>query len=143
MLDIGWTEFALIAVIALLVIGPKDLPHLIRSFGRWSGKARKYARDFQRNFEDMAEESEMAAVRRELEEANRELTAARQFGAEPSAQPGADAKAAGKGNGAAASGTAGAPELPPPARAEAARPAASESQPKAASGAGPRADNRP
>lgn len=135
MLDIGWMELAIISVIALLVIGPKDLPHLIRAFGRWSGKARKYARDFQRNFENMAEESEMAAVRRELEEANRELAVTRQLTAELKANAPADAKTAGKGNGAAPSETAAS------ARPEPAAP--SDPQSKAASGSGPQAGERP
>ncbi len=73
MFDIGWTEIAIIAVVALVVIGPKDLPGVIRAVGRWSGKARKVTRDFQRNFETMAEENELAEVRREIAEANREL----------------------------------------------------------------------
>ncbi len=76
MFDIGWTEIAIIAVVALVVIGPKDLPGVIRSVGRWSGKARKVTRDFQRNFETMAEETELAEVRREIAEANRELAQA-------------------------------------------------------------------
>jgi sec-independent protein translocase protein TatB len=73
MFDIGWTEIAIIAVVALVVVGPKDLPGVIRSVGRWSGKARKVTRDFQRNFETMAEETELAEVRREIAAANREV----------------------------------------------------------------------
>ena len=73
MLDIGWTEIAIISLIALVVVGPKDLPGLVRTIGRWSGKARKYSRDFTRNFEEIAEQNELAEVRKELEEANREL----------------------------------------------------------------------
>ncbi len=76
MLDIGWTEIAIISVIALVVVGPKDLPGLVRTIGRWSGKARKYSRDFTRKFEEIADQNELAEVRKELEEANRELAAA-------------------------------------------------------------------
>ncbi len=76
MFDIGWTELAIIAVVALVVIGPKDLPQVIRTVGRWSGKARKVTRDFQRNFESMAEENELVEIRKEIAEANRELAAA-------------------------------------------------------------------
>ena len=114
MLDIGWTEFGLIAVIALIVIGPKDLPHVVRALGRWSGKARRYTQDFRRNFEGIAEESELAAVRRELEEANRELGQARQLTHEPRIDPtGAGAKTVDKGNGAEAPVAAeAAPESP-------------------------------
>jgi sec-independent protein translocase protein TatB len=63
-------------VIGLLVVGPKDLPGLVRSVGRWTGKARKYSRDFTRNFEEMADQNELTQLRKELEEANRELSAA-------------------------------------------------------------------
>jgi len=73
MLDIGWSEFLVIIVVLLLVVGPKDLPRIVRTFGQWSGKAKGYARDFQRTIEEAAEESELAAVRKEIEMANREL----------------------------------------------------------------------
>ena len=68
MFDIGWTEIAIITVVALVVIGPKDLPGVVRSIGRWTGKARKVTRDFQRNFETMAEETELADFRRVAKE---------------------------------------------------------------------------
>ncbi len=84
MLDIGWTEIAIIAVIGLLVVGPKDMPGLVRTAGRWSGRARKYARDFQRNFESIAEENELSEIRKEIEAANRELAKAGQDLNEPS-----------------------------------------------------------
>ena len=40
MLDIGWSEMAVIALLALVVIGPKDLPRVMRSMGKWAHKAR-------------------------------------------------------------------------------------------------------
>lgn len=73
MFDIGWSELLVILVVILVVVGPKDLPRIVRTFGQWSGKARSYARDFQRTIEEAAEESEMAAIRKEIEVANREL----------------------------------------------------------------------
>jgi sec-independent protein translocase protein TatB len=76
MFGIGWTELLLILVVVLVVVGPKDLPRIVRSFGQWSGKARAYARDFQRTIEEMADENEMGAIRKEIEEANRELAQA-------------------------------------------------------------------
>jgi Tat protein translocase TatB subunit len=45
MIDIAWSEFLLIALIALILIGPKELPFVLRSIGRWIGKARAFARD--------------------------------------------------------------------------------------------------
>jgi sec-independent protein translocase protein TatB len=59
MLDIGWSEMAMIALIALIVIGPKDLPRVMRSVGQWTRKARKMARDFQNSLDDMIEDEEL------------------------------------------------------------------------------------
>jgi sec-independent protein translocase protein TatB len=65
-LDIGWSEMAIILLVALIVIGPKDLPKLARSIGRWTAKARSMARDFQRSLDDMAREAELDEIRSEL-----------------------------------------------------------------------------
>lgn len=73
MLDIGWTEILVIMVIALVVIGPRDLPKVVRTMGQWMGKARGYARDFQRTIEEAADHTEMDAIKKEIDEANREL----------------------------------------------------------------------
>ncbi len=70
MFDIGWPEMAVVAVIALIVIGPKDLPRILRYAGRWAGKARKMAREFQRNFDDMVRESELDEVKKSVEKAS-------------------------------------------------------------------------
>lgn len=59
MLDIGWSEMAMIALLALIVIGPKDLPRVMRSVGQWTRKARKMARDFQNSLDDMIEDEEL------------------------------------------------------------------------------------
>ena len=48
MFDIGWTELMVVGVVALIVIGPKDLPDMFRTMGRFTAKARSMARDFQR-----------------------------------------------------------------------------------------------
>ncbi len=77
MLDIGWTEILIIMVIALVVVGPKDLPRIVRTIGQWSGKARAYARDFQRSIEEAADETEIAAIQKEIATANEELSTAR------------------------------------------------------------------
>jgi sec-independent protein translocase protein TatB len=65
-LDIGWSEMAIILLVALIVIGPKDLPRVARNVGRWSAKARSMARDFQRSLEDMAREAELHDIKSEL-----------------------------------------------------------------------------
>lgn len=69
MLDIGWSEMAVVAVIALIIIGPKDLPRILRLGGRWAGKARAIARDFQNSLDDMVRESELNEVKKDVESA--------------------------------------------------------------------------
>jgi sec-independent protein translocase protein TatB len=69
--DIGWSEMAIIMLVALVVIGPKDLPRLARSVGQWVAKGRAMARDFQRSLEEMAREAELDDVKREIEKVGR------------------------------------------------------------------------
>jgi sec-independent protein translocase protein TatB len=57
MLDIGWTELLLIGVVALIVVGPKDLPHLFHTLGRLTSRARGMAREFTSAMEDAAKGS--------------------------------------------------------------------------------------
>ena len=71
MFDIGWSEMAVILVVALVVIGPKDLPKVARQLGKWSGKARSMAREFQRSLEDMAREAELDDIKNELQKVQR------------------------------------------------------------------------
>jgi sec-independent protein translocase protein TatB len=71
MFDIGWSEMALILLVALIVIGPKDLPRVARTVGQWVGKGRAMAREFQRALEDMAREAELDKVKNEIEKAGR------------------------------------------------------------------------
>jgi sec-independent protein translocase protein TatB len=71
MLDIGWSEMGLILLVALVVIGPKDLPRVARTVGKWSAKARGMAREFQRSLDDMAREAELQDIKAEIEKVNR------------------------------------------------------------------------
>ena len=64
MLDIGWSEMMLIAVVAIMVIGPKELPRALRTIGQWIGKARAMTRDFQSSVNDMIAETELEDLRR-------------------------------------------------------------------------------
>lgn len=64
MFDIGWPELAVIAILAVIVIGPKDLPIVLRALGRWAGKARAMAREFRNGIEEMAKEAELDALRK-------------------------------------------------------------------------------
>lgn len=63
MFDIGWTELMVIAVVALVVIGPKDLPKAIYSIGKFVRKARGVAREFQHHVDDMMREAELDELR--------------------------------------------------------------------------------
>lgn len=66
MLDIGWSELILIGVVALIVIGPKDLPEMFRQLGRFTAKMRSMARDFSRAMEQAANESGVKDVAKDL-----------------------------------------------------------------------------
>ncbi len=76
MFDIGWQEIIILMLIALIVVGPKDLPRIVKTAGQWMGKARGYARDFQRTIEEAADATEIDAVKKEIDEANKELATA-------------------------------------------------------------------
>ncbi len=67
MFDIAWSELALIGAVALIVIGPKDLPKVMRTMGVWMRRARLMASEFQRNFDDMLREAELDELKREVE----------------------------------------------------------------------------
>ncbi len=64
MFDIAWSELGVIAVVALVVIGPKDLPKVLRTVGQWTTKARSMAREFQSGIDDMVRESELDELRK-------------------------------------------------------------------------------
>jgi sec-independent protein translocase protein TatB len=68
MFDIGWSELLVIAVVAIVVVGPKDLPRLMRTFGHYMGKVRRMASDFQRQFEEAVRDSELDEVRKAMHE---------------------------------------------------------------------------
>src|ERR1700760_2818319 len=68
MFDIGWSEFAVIAVVALIAIGPKELPGVLRMVGQWRGKARKMASEFQGQFQEAMREAEMADLKKSFDE---------------------------------------------------------------------------
>jgi sec-independent protein translocase protein TatB len=68
MFDIGWSELALIAVVALIAIGPKELPGVLRTVGQWMGKARRMASEFQGQFQEAMREAEMADLKQSFDE---------------------------------------------------------------------------
>lgn len=69
MFDIGWTELALIGVVALVVIGPKDLPKAMYMVGKWLRRARLMARDFQSGMDEMMRQAELDELRQEVAKA--------------------------------------------------------------------------
>ncbi|MCC7045765.1 MAG: twin-arginine translocase subunit TatB [Alphaproteobacteria bacterium] len=77
MFDIGWSELAVIAAVAIVVIGPKDLPLALKTVGQWVAKARSLAREFQGSVDEMIREAERAAeldkLKKEVQDATAEL----------------------------------------------------------------------
>ena len=69
MFDIGWSELLLIGVVALVVIGPKDLPKALATAGKWMARARTMAREFQSNVDDMIRQSELDELRKQVQQA--------------------------------------------------------------------------
>jgi len=67
MFDIGWSEMAVIALIALIVIGPKDLPSTMKTIAQWMRKARSLTREFQSGIDEMVREAELEDAKKALE----------------------------------------------------------------------------
>lgn len=74
MFDIGWSELVLIGVVALIAIGPKELPGVLRMVGQWLGKARKMAAEFQGQFQEAMREAEMADLKKSFDEVKEAAT---------------------------------------------------------------------
>src|SRR6476619_4016351 len=68
MFDIGWSEPLVIGVVAIIVVGPKELPRLMRTFGHYLGKVRHMAADFQRQFAEAVRDSEIDEVRKAMQD---------------------------------------------------------------------------
>jgi sec-independent protein translocase protein TatB len=67
MFDLSWSHILIVLIVALVVVGPKDLPKLMRIVGRWVGKARAMADQFRKSFDEMARQSELDELRQEIE----------------------------------------------------------------------------
>lgn len=67
MLDFSWSHILLLLIVALVVVGPKDLPKMMRLLGRWTGKARAMANQLRQSFDEMARQSELEELRAEIE----------------------------------------------------------------------------
>src|SRR6266481_2963841 len=70
MFDIAWGEFVVIGVVALIVIGPKELPGVLRAIGQWTTKIRRMASEFQGQFQEALREAEMADLKKEVDNLN-------------------------------------------------------------------------
>ena len=68
MFDIGWSELVVIAVVALIAIGPKELPAVLRTVGQYMGKIRRMASEFQGQFQEAMREAEMADLKKQVDE---------------------------------------------------------------------------
>ncbi|SMX34183.1 Sec-independent protein translocase protein TatB [Actibacterium lipolyticum] len=68
MFDLGWTELLVIGIVALIVVGPKDLPGMFRTLGRFTAKAKGMAREFQRAMDDAADEAGVKDVSKNLKD---------------------------------------------------------------------------
>ena len=69
MFDIGWSEMVVIGVVALVAIGPKQLPGALRTAGHWVGRARRMASDFQSQFQEALREADVAEMKKQFDDA--------------------------------------------------------------------------
>lgn len=127
MFDIAPSELLLVAVVALLVIGPKDLPLALRTAGQWLGKLRRMSNHFRAGVETMIREAELAEIEKEWRERNARIMAEHPDAAAldagvshtsgPAGAPAYDSAALAAGAEAAAQGRAG-PDTERPETAE-------------------------
>ncbi len=77
MFQLSWSELLIIAIVAVVVVGPKDLPRLLRALGRTMAKLRRMAGEFQRQFNEALREAELEDVRKDIESAGASKPSAR------------------------------------------------------------------
>ena len=65
--DLSWSHMLLVLMVALVVVGPKDLPKVMRTMGQWAAKARAMADQFRKSFDEMARQSELDELRKEVD----------------------------------------------------------------------------
>jgi sec-independent protein translocase protein TatB len=76
MFDLSWGELLIIGMVALIAIGPKELPGVLRGIGHWMGKVRRMASDFQDQFREAMREAEVADLKKQFDEASAKATSA-------------------------------------------------------------------
>jgi sec-independent protein translocase protein TatB len=138
MFDIGWSEMLVIGVVALVVIGPKELPAALKTFAYWMKQARKMAREFQSGVDDLVRQAELDEAKKAVEDARSNLNKEIEKAVDPTGEvkqalsdsgirtptpsiPVSPPKPAASGNGSAASAVE-APAAPAPADAGTATP---------------------
>ncbi|MEK9598579.1 MAG: Sec-independent protein translocase protein TatB [Alphaproteobacteria bacterium] len=69
MFDFGWQEFLVVAFVLVLVVGPKDLPKVLRAFTKFTSQARRMSSEFSRSLQEMADDEELKDVKKVLQDA--------------------------------------------------------------------------
>jgi sec-independent protein translocase protein TatB len=79
MFDIGWSELVVVGIVALIVIGPRELPATLRTIGQMLTKVRRMASEFQGQFQDAIREAELDEIRKEAEKLTSDMTSAASY----------------------------------------------------------------
>jgi sec-independent protein translocase protein TatB len=79
MFDIGWGELVVIGIVALIAIGPKELPTVLRTLGQWMGKVKRMASEFQGQFQEALREAELHDLKKQAEDLTSSVTDATSF----------------------------------------------------------------
>lgn len=118
MFDIGWSELVVIGVVALIVIGPKELPGVLRMVGQWTAKVRRMAAEFQGQFNEALREAEIADLKKQVEEINETARSITHFkplagqSSKPAPEPGKPVEIVDAGESALVEAAASPPALP-------------------------------
>src|ERR1051326_1032411 len=102
MFDIGWGELVVIGIVALIAIGPKELPTVLRTLGLWMGKIKRMANEFQGQFQEALREAEMADLKKQAEDLHSTVKDFTSFDPTADAQKAIDRAAEGAGQPASA-----------------------------------------
>lgn len=87
MLDLGWSELFVIAVVAIIVVGPRELPGMLRNVGKFVGQMRRMAGEFQRQFNDALKDAELDEVKKDIESVRNAASKATAAGVAASVNP--------------------------------------------------------
>jgi sec-independent protein translocase protein TatB len=79
MFDIGWGELVVIGIVALIAIGPKELPTVLRTLGQWMGKVKRMAAEFQGQFQEALREAELHDLKKQAEDLHSAVSSAADF----------------------------------------------------------------